>query len=536
MLTESQLRQIMPNLRAAKAAALLPHLNRAMAEYAINSAPRAAAFVAQLAHESGEFRWMEEIWGPTAAQRRYEPETDLSRRLGNTAAGDGKRFKGRGPIQLTGRANYLRFGGLLGVDLVTAPEQAVEPAVAFRVAALYWANRGLNELADAQNFRAITRRINGGFNGLADRQKYFERARTVLATGPAGAPRMAAPRFPAGKPPAPNMPTEPLTRGFEVIRELTTPKRPTRGTGARKTVTAKTPARKAAVMQKPASRTHRSNTMTIVNRKTARRYIAKARFPSAPKRPHGRARGLTDTPPVELKSTEAQSLVVGSGLVVAAANVPKQTREDLVNCTLFAQLAASGEVGSAAKVVEWYDAYFRALTALGWAQSDTHFENYKFGAKNAEAHKAIMQVLTVLLGPQAAAIAVVKTALEALQSMNENSPWITLFDRQSKSGKSARFQVATAQIDASGLLQVALVAFNLKAKSDFTQVLFFRYSASSTRLQYAAGKATIYEAALAEQRDAIAARLSGYRRAYVGAVRFPAPPAQGMRRARARGR
>ena len=87
-----------------------------------------------------------------------------------------------------------------------------------------------------------------------------------------------------------------------------------------------------------------------------------------------RARGLTDTPPVELKSTAAQSLVVGSGLVVAAANVPKQVREDLVNCTLFAQLAASGEVGNAAKVIDWYDAYFRALTALGWAQSDTQFE------------------------------------------------------------------------------------------------------------------------------------------------------------------
>jgi len=274
--------------------------------------------------------------------------------------------------------------------------------------------------------------------------------------------------------------------------------------------------------------------MTIVTRKTARNYIAKARFPGVPKAPRGRARGLTDTPPVVLKSTDAQSLVVGSGLVVAAANVPKQAREDLVNCTLFAQLAASGEVGNAAKVVDWYDAYFRALTALGWAQSDTQFETYKFGSQNAEAHKAIIQVLTVLMGPQAAALVVVKTALDALQSMNENSPWITLFDRQSKMGKSARFQVATAQLDASGLLQVALVAFNLKARSDMTQVLFFKYSSSSTSLQYAAGKATIYEAALREQRAAIAARLAAYRSAYVGAVKFPPPPAAAQRGLRRR--
>ena len=123
-----------------------------------------------------------------------------------------------------------------------------------------------------------------------------------------------------------------------------------------------------------------------------------------------------------------------------------------------------------------------------------------------------------------------KTALDALQSMNENSPWITLFDRQSKVGKSARFQVATAQLDSSGLLQVALVAFNLKARSELTQVLFFKYASSSTSLQYAAGKATIYEAALKEQRDAIAARLADYRRAYVGAVKFPPAPSAAMRR------
>ena len=244
--------------------------------------------------------------------------------------------------------------------------------------------------------------------------------------------------------------------------------------------------------------------MTIVTPRSARRYIKCRPAPTPAKHRGPMARALTDTPPVELKSTEAQTLVVGSSLVIAAEKVPKQVREDIVNCTLFAQLAATGEVGNAAKVIDWYGAYFRALTAIGWAQSDTQFESYKFGGKNAEAHKAIIQVLTVLMGPGAAALVVVKTALEALQSMNENSPWITLFDRQSKSGKSARFQVATAQVDASGLLQVALVAFNLKAKSDLTQVLFFKYASSSTSLQYAAGKATIFEAALADQRAAIA--------------------------------
>jgi predicted chitinase len=240
MLDVTQLRQIMPNVPAAKVAQLLPYLNSAMMEYGIDSAARAAAFLAQLAHESGEFRWMEEIWGPTPAQRRYEPATELAKRLGNTQPGDGKRFKGRGPIQLTGRANYQRFGRLLGIDLVSEPEQAAEPDVAFRVAALYWASRGLNELADRQDFREITRRINGGFNGMADRTKYFDRARKALAG-------WVATRAGAWPRAARSLPAEPLSRGHEVIRELSKPAR-----GRRKAV--KAPARRKSVTRTSARR------------------------------------------------------------------------------------------------------------------------------------------------------------------------------------------------------------------------------------------------------------------------------------------
>jgi hypothetical protein len=180
-------------------------------------------------------------------------------------------------------------------------------------------------------------------------------------------------------------------------------------------------------------------------------------------------------------------------------------------------------------VARWYDEYFRSLTILGWAQSDTQFQDYRFSGKNAEAHKAIMKVIAVLLGPQAVALVVVKTALDALQSMKENSPWITLFEHYSKIEKFGRFQVATAQLDSNGLLQIALVGFQLEAKSKVSQVLFFKFSSSSTKLKYAAGKATIYEAALASERANIAKRLEAYRRAYVGEVTFPPPPGSGTR-------
>lgn len=215
MLTDSQLRQIMPNLAADKAAALLPFLNAAMAQHGIDSMLRTAAFIAQLAHESGEFRWMEEIWGPTAAQQRYEPPNDLAKRLGNNEPGDGKRYKGRGPIQITGRFNYRRYGELLGIDLVGQPEQAATPAVAFAVAALFWQSNRLNDLADSGDFVTLTRRINGGTNGLADRQKYHERAKDVLALGFEPGPPPVATRG-ARRAPAT---LEPLSRGHEEIRK-----------------------------------------------------------------------------------------------------------------------------------------------------------------------------------------------------------------------------------------------------------------------------------------------------------------------------
>src|SRR5882672_578303 len=175
-LNEADIQQIMPNLPALKLAAYLPHLIKAMADHEINTPLRAAAFLAQLAHESGEFRWLEEIWGPTPAQKRYEGRKDL----GNTQPGDGFRFRGRGPIQITGRDNYKKYGELLGVDLIGDPGLAAQPEWTFQIAAAYWETHELNKRADAGDFVAITRAINGGLNGLEDRERYYEIAKKAL--------------------------------------------------------------------------------------------------------------------------------------------------------------------------------------------------------------------------------------------------------------------------------------------------------------------------------------------------------------------
>jgi predicted chitinase len=217
MLISEHLHVIMPALPTAKREACLPFLQEALDEFSVDSPPRMAAFLAQLAHESGQLRFMEEIWGPTAAQLRYEPVSTLATRLGNTHAGDGRRFKGRGPIQITGRANYRRYGSLLGVDLESQPELAARAALAFRIAGLFWSRNGLNELADeatAEAFETITRRINGGVNGLADRERFYAVACTVLDVTP------ATPRSPTrgGKPASPAGSPASFERGAEAIR------------------------------------------------------------------------------------------------------------------------------------------------------------------------------------------------------------------------------------------------------------------------------------------------------------------------------
>lgn len=175
-ITEQQLLQILPNA-GRQAGVFVPALNAAMNRYAIVGSLRAAAFIAQIGHESGQFRWLREIWGPTAQQAGYEGRADL----GNTVKGDGSKYRGRGLIQITGRANYFACGEALGLDLINKPELLELPQHAAMSAAWFWSTRGLNTLADQKDFAKVTRRINGGLNGQAERKALYDKAMEVLA-------------------------------------------------------------------------------------------------------------------------------------------------------------------------------------------------------------------------------------------------------------------------------------------------------------------------------------------------------------------
>jgi putative chitinase len=171
----SSLKGVMPAANRLKIDLYYPHLVAGMAAREIDTPLRQAHFIAQLAHESGSFVFAEEL----ATGEAYEGRADL----GNTQPGDGRRFKGRGLIQLTGCANYRDYGRSIGVDMedgVSHLTVATDPQRAVDVACWFWAKKKLNKHADADDVKKVTRRINGGTNGLADRKHFLERARFFL--------------------------------------------------------------------------------------------------------------------------------------------------------------------------------------------------------------------------------------------------------------------------------------------------------------------------------------------------------------------
>lgn len=165
----------------------LPYLKQYMEEYKINTFNRVVHFLSQIGHESLSFRYVREIWGPTAQQRLYERDFNAPWRngpgqrnrvafnLGNTQQGDGKWFMGRGLIQITGRTNYRATSIALFGDtrLLANPRTLEVPEYAVKSACWWWANRGLNELCDKgvdkETCEMVTRKINGGRNGIDDR-------------------------------------------------------------------------------------------------------------------------------------------------------------------------------------------------------------------------------------------------------------------------------------------------------------------------------------------------------------------------------
>ncbi|UOQ53037.1 glycoside hydrolase family 19 protein [Hymenobacter cellulosivorans] len=183
-LTKQLLMAAVTGCTAAEADKFLKPLNDTLVRYNISTALRIAHFLAQIGHESVGLDAVREY----ASGAAYEGRKDL----GNVMPGDGVRFRGRGLIQITGRANYYALSQAFGVDFVANPVLLEQPLYAALSAGWYWKGRGLNELADGNFFLTITKRINGGTNGLADRERRFLVAAKALGVPGGVVPKVAA--------------------------------------------------------------------------------------------------------------------------------------------------------------------------------------------------------------------------------------------------------------------------------------------------------------------------------------------------------
>jgi hypothetical protein len=224
---------------------------------------------------------------------------------------------------------------------------------------------------------------------------------------------------------------------------------------------------------------------------SAREFISRAALPQARVSRDGAAEALT-LAEMGFDTAKNQAAVVGSEIVSFVTGVTAERREAIVNSSLLAQLVAKKAVPDATDIDAWYRVYFDTLLQLGWVMQDFEFKKYVEQSQSFDAHKAILEVAALFMGPAApTALAVLKTTLEALQSMDADNPWITLFDRESRSATVARFQIAIAEQVAGGQFIVRTMAFALSASSTITQVLFFKARQSGTELRYHSGKVTI---------------------------------------------
>lgn len=192
-LTEVKFRQMMPRAKSSAVLDIVDALNRGFERFEIKDREEQAMFLANLAHESNQYMWMREIWGPTSEQKTYERDFDqpwgpqLKRgdrnfkawTLGNSEVGDGRKFAGHGPIQITGRTNHLLIGWILEVDLATNPEKLTEYGTGTLGACAWWWNFKIGQLVP-KGIRTVRIRVNGGTNGLAEVSKYYEQYRQIL--------------------------------------------------------------------------------------------------------------------------------------------------------------------------------------------------------------------------------------------------------------------------------------------------------------------------------------------------------------------
>lgn len=216
-------------------------------------------------------------------------------------------------------------------------------------------------------------------------------------------------------------------------------------------------------------------------------------------------------------AAKQQAQVVGSGLFSFAQGVPAAAREAVSDCALLAQLVANKRASLDADPLKWFTQYAGVLQNLGWIVSDNGWTDYTAKGTAAEVHQKVVEVLTVVLGPSPAALAVLTAAINALQTMDPSSSWVTIFSRESQKARLARFQTGIAESDGTQVT-LSMLGCLIQAEANITQVLFFKYRAANATFRATDSKLTMMDSALIDLGPIVRGKVQAYQADYVGSI------------------
>jgi hypothetical protein len=217
-------------------------------------------------------------------------------------------------------------------------------------------------------------------------------------------------------------------------------------------------------------------------------------------------------------SAKNQAQIVGSALLSFAKGVTPAVREAISDSSLLAQLVANKRHPAATAPMEWYAEYEQVLQNVGWVMQAGGWTDYSTDGTAVEVNEKIIEVLTAALGPSAAALTIIKSALDALQHMQPGGSWLTIFSRESQQAKIARFQIGLVENGEDADVFVTLLACLIEAQSDLTQVLFFKFRKESASFKANNEKVSINAPSLTDLGPAIRAKIRAYQTDFLSSI------------------
>lgn len=215
---------------------------------------------------------------------------------------------------------------------------------------------------------------------------------------------------------------------------------------------------------------------------------------------------------------KAQAQVVGSGVFSFAQGVNPEVREAIADSALLAQLVANKKASAEKSPLEWFKVYSDTLQAIGWTLQEGGWQDYNATGTGVEVHEKIVEIMTAVLGPSTAALAIIAATVNALKGMNPRSSWITIFDREAQKAKIARFQIGLVEKEAESDVFVSLLACLIEAKDTVTQVLVFKFREAEASFRANSQKVSINRRSIVELGPTVRGKIRAYQADYLSSV------------------